>query len=116
MFGDIGHGGLLFIFGLYLLIFKDKILADKTSMLRGVVPARYLVVLMGFFALYAGMVYNDFLSLNLNFFGSCYNIPHTNGGYATPKPDCVYPFGKRDHSFFLSFFFNRILPLAKIIY
>lgn len=89
MFGDIGHGGLLFIFGLYLLWFKDSILADKTSMIKGLVPARYLIVLMGFFALYSGMVYNDFLSLNLNLFGSCYEI---EGEEAVPT-NCVYPFG-----------------------
>jgi V-type H+-transporting ATPase subunit a len=93
MFGDIGHGGLLFIFGLYLLFFKDSILADKTSSLKAVVPARYLVTLMGFFALYAGLIYNDFLSLNLNLFGSCYVIV-PNKINALRKNDCVYPFGK----------------------
>lgn len=78
MFGDIGHGGLLFLVGLYLLIFKDKILADKTSALRAVVPARYLITLMGFFAFYAGLIYNDFLSLNLNLFGSCWTYNETD--------------------------------------
>lgn len=72
MFGDIGHGGLLFILGLYLLFFKDSILADKTSSFKPLVSARYLISLMGFFALYAGFIYNDFLSININFFGSCY--------------------------------------------
>ena len=93
MFGDIGHGSILFLFGLYLLIFKDKILADKTSMLRGVVPARYLVTFMGFFALYCGLIYNDFLSISMDFFGSCYPVNDVDIT-VYPKKDCVYPFGK----------------------
>ena len=74
MFGDIGHGALLWIFGLYLVFFKKSILADSTSSLKPLIPARYLVALMGFFAFYAGLIYNDFLSLNLNLFGSCYQF------------------------------------------
>lgn len=93
MFGDIGHGALLFIFGMYLVLFKNSILADKSSALKGFIPARYLVALMGFFALYAGLIYNDFLSLNLNLFGSCYTIV-PNALTAIPKDSCVYPFGK----------------------
>lgn len=94
MFGDIGHGGLLLIFGLYLLLFKDSILADKqSSVLRSAVPARYLITLMGFFALYCGFIYNDFLSLNLNFFGSCYKVVAGEATAARNSSDCVYAFG-----------------------
>jgi V-type H+-transporting ATPase subunit a len=39
-----------------------------------VLPHKYLFALMGFFATYCGFVYNDFLSINLNLFGSCYNV------------------------------------------
>merc|ERR1719321_1461743 len=34
--------------------------------------ARYLLTAMGFFALYAGLLYNDFLSLALNLFDTRY--------------------------------------------
>ena len=36
---------------------------------------RYMVLMMGFFAVYCGWVYNDFLGMNLNIFGSCYDAP-----------------------------------------
>lgn len=111
MFGDIGHGALLFCFGMYLVLWKDSILGDRTgSLLKSLIPARYLVALMGFFALYAGLIYNDFLSLNLNLFGSCYDIntptstdsnvvpagvsPPSPTASQGPRVDCVYPFGK----------------------
>jgi V-type H+-transporting ATPase subunit a len=51
--------------------------------------------MMGFFAFYCGWIYNDFLGMNVNLLGSCYDIfmkgdgtldyHHTEG--------CVYPFG-----------------------
>lgn len=50
---------------------------------------------MGFFAFYCGWVYNDFLGMDLNIFGSCYNIFKNNDGserYEVIK-DCMYPFG-----------------------
>lgn len=71
MFGDIGHGFLLFLIGLYLIKDKDEIIASKSPLIA-VLKARYLLTLMGFFAFYCGWMYNDFLSIPLNVFGSCY--------------------------------------------
>ena len=44
---------------------------------------------MAFFSVYCGLMYNDFMSLPLNLFTSCYN-PDT--GKRT-DPNCVYPVG-----------------------
>jgi V-type H+-transporting ATPase subunit a len=72
MFGDIGHGGLLFAMAIYICLKKDYILDNFPSMFY-LVKTRYLFLLMGFFATYCGFVYNDMMSLPLNLFGSCYN-------------------------------------------
>jgi V-type H+-transporting ATPase subunit a len=90
MFGDIGHGFMLFLFALYLCNSKDELIARKSS-LAGALKARYLLLFMGFFAFYAGWMYNDFLSMPLNVFGTCY----INKGQTAVKEekDCVYPFG-----------------------
>ncbi|EGR28847.1 v-type ATPase 116kda subunit family protein, putative [Ichthyophthirius multifiliis] len=94
MFGDIGHGFLLFLFGLYLVIFNDSILKDPKSSFRGALQIRYLVLLMGFFAFYCGLIYNDFLSLRLNLFNSCFrNSPNQWGEYEKINKDCTYIFG-----------------------
>lgn len=73
MFGDIAHGMILFVFGL-LLVNKADYVRKTIPMLKALVTHRYLIALMGFFAMYCGFVYNDFLSFSLNLFGSCYDI------------------------------------------
>ena len=71
MFADIGHGFLLFLLGIYLTLFAPRI-AKSDSTFKLLLPARYMFALMGFFAFYNGLIYNDYLSLSLNLFGSCY--------------------------------------------
>jgi len=89
MFGDMGHGAILLLFGLYLCFRKDDLEREKSS-LAGLLSGRYLIAMMGFFAFYCGFIYNDFMAMPWNFFGSCYT---TSGSIVTRKEDCVYPFG-----------------------
>ncbi len=84
MFGDIGHGGALFIFGntfidnsyisylALILCLKREEIIKSGSVLSHVLIVRWLLLFMGFFAMYAGFIYNDFLSIPWNLFGSCY--------------------------------------------
>jgi len=51
-------------------------------------PFRYLLFLMGINATFCGFIYNDFLGMSVNLFGSCYS---TRTGM--PAEDCTYPFG-----------------------
>lgn len=92
MFGDIAHGSILFAFGMYLILKKNTI---TNFLLKLFIPHRYLLSMMGFFAVYCGFIYNDFLSLSLNLFGSCYDLTGVNPGDPIPRrsSDCVYGFG-----------------------
>jgi len=47
MFGDIGHGGLLFIFGMYLVLWHESIGKDKDHLFKELVPLRYMILMMG---------------------------------------------------------------------
>jgi V-type H+-transporting ATPase subunit a len=91
MFGDIGHGTLLLLFAVYVCLNADGIEKTMPS-LKVFVKIRYLLLLLGFFALYAGFIYNDMLSLPLDLFGSCFATidNHTS---VVNLPDCIYPFG-----------------------
>lgn len=94
MFGDIGHGGALFLFALFLVLKREEI-QKGGSFLSHILIVRWLLLFMGFFAMYAGFIYNDFLSIPWNLFGSCY--VNAEGHHGTPvahkKEDCTYPFG-----------------------
>ena len=86
MYGDLGHGGLLFLFAIYVCL-KGEELRDKPNW-QIFYKIRYLLLMMGFFATYMGAIYNEFMSLSLNIFGSsCYE------GGDEADPGCVYPFG-----------------------
>ena len=69
MFGDLGHGSLLFMFALGLVFFKEKI--QKTP-LAPFLLIRYFLLLMGFFSMYNGLIYNEVFSIPVEFFDSCY--------------------------------------------
>ena len=73
MYGDIGHGLFIFVAGLILVWNESKFVHTKMDeMTEFFIVARYMILMMGFFAIYAGLVYNDFFSLGLNLFQSRY--------------------------------------------
>lgn len=73
MFGDVGHGSLLLMVGIFIVLFADKF-KDSPSMAK-VLQMKYFLLLMGIFSTFCGLIYNDFLSIPLNLWGgSCYNF------------------------------------------
>ena len=96
MFGDIGHGFVLFLAGALMCIFYDFLVA-KSPAAEGILKVRYLFLLMGFFATFCGIIYNDFMAIPIFAMESCYEIhedTHHHGHKQTIlKPDCTYPIG-----------------------
>lgn len=105
MYGDIGHGLFLFCAGCYLL-WNEK--ANENAKLGelgdGMHSGRYMIVMMGFFAVYAGFMYNDAFSLGLNLFGTRYKFEGQDSGtveegdvayqtFSYGSGESVYPFG-----------------------
>lgn len=74
MFGDIGHGSILLCAGTFLLYKYDDL--KKNPELKDILDLRFLITMMGFFATYCGLIYNDFFSIPFNIFGSCYVNNH----------------------------------------
>lgn len=63
MFGDLGHGFLLFLVGVILCMLNSRL---KTNMaMEGFLSMRYILLLMGFFAMFNGLIYNEFFAIPL---------------------------------------------------
>ncbi|XP_072939676.1 V-type proton ATPase 116 kDa subunit a 1-like isoform X2 [Epargyreus clarus] len=72
MFGDLGHGALMAIFGFWMC-YKEKPLQAKkidSEIWNIFFGGRYIILLMGLFSMYTGLIYNDIFSKSLNIFGS----------------------------------------------
>lgn len=72
-----------------MVFWKDSI-AKSDSIFKDALIARYLLLMMGAFAVYVGFIYNDFMSLAFDLFGSCYDLEETTW---ERKDGCAYLFG-----------------------
>ncbi|XP_060950859.1 V-type proton ATPase 116 kDa subunit a isoform X11 [Limanda limanda] len=76
MFGDMGHGALMTCAALYLVIRESRLVAQKcdNEIFNMVFAGRYIILLMGLFSIYTGVIYNDCFSKSLNMFGSGWSV------------------------------------------
>uniref|UniRef100_A0AC35UCS9 V-type proton ATPase subunit a n=1 Tax=Rhabditophanes sp. KR3021 TaxID=114890 RepID=A0AC35UCS9_9BILA len=72
MFGDMGHGLIMLLFALYLILKEKRIEQAKITdeIFQTFYGGRYLIFLMGAFSIYTGFIYNDVFSKSVNIFGS----------------------------------------------
>ena len=110
MFGDVGHGGLLFA-GTSILVYLADELKRKKLVPKALLEIRYLFWFMGFMAFYCGFTYNEFFAIPLKLFTSCYNMNSPEIERHHSEEGCVYPIGmdpawymaKNEVSYFNSF-------------
>ncbi|XP_053603227.1 V-type proton ATPase 116 kDa subunit a 1-like isoform X2 [Plodia interpunctella] len=106
MFGDLGHGALMAAFGFWMC-YKEKPLQAKkidSEIWNIFFGGRYIILLMGLFSMYTGIIYNDIFSKSLNIFGSSWKNNYNESTLTSNKilqlnPDSnaytqtPYPFG-----------------------
>lgn len=94
MFGDILHGAMLLAIALLVLMAGEKNCGPALW------QCRWMLLLMGMFSSYTGFIYNDFTSVPIYAFPSCYTY-HEGDPTPTVAPNCVYPAGV-DPSWYLA--------------
>eukprot|EP01088_Endostelium_zonatum_P019810 TRINITY_DN7025_c0_g1_i2.p1 TRINITY_DN7025_c0_g1~~TRINITY_DN7025_c0_g1_i2.p1 ORF type:complete len:583 (-),score=123.30 TRINITY_DN7025_c0_g1_i2:1-1749(-) len=91
MFGDAGHGFLMFLFALWMVLQEKtagKLMSGALDMIFG---GRYLILLMSLFSIYVGLIYNDCFSIPIPLFSSRW----LQDGHQTQKKfdwDAGYPY------------------------
>lgn len=72
MFGDLGHGILMFLVAAYIVYFEQKLIEKKIDNEIWTIffGGRYIVLMMSLFSMYTGLLYNDIFSISMNIFGS----------------------------------------------
>jgi len=72
MYGDIGHGIMLTAFAALLILAEKQLMQVKNEIFQLMFGGRYLLFLMGLFATYLGLLYNDMFGFSVNLFGTGY--------------------------------------------
>lgn len=97
MFGDLGHGFLLFLAALTLVIYEKSIgkMNDRDEIFDMAYTGRYILLLMGFFSMYTGLMYNDLFSKAMTLFPSGWQFPEkfNEGDSIVATFKFAYPFG-----------------------
>ncbi|KAF8968248.1 V-type ATPase, V0 complex, 116kDa subunit family [Flammula alnicola] len=94
MFGDIGHGSIIFLAALYMILAEKKMAkADLGEIIGQFFYGRYIILLMGLFSMYTGLMYNDIFSKTLHIWTSAWSFPESNGTVTATLTDHRYPFG-----------------------
>ncbi|XP_055697654.1 V-type proton ATPase 116 kDa subunit a 1 isoform X2 [Phlebotomus papatasi] len=121
MFGDLGHGSIMALFGLWMVL-KEKPLAAKKSdneIWNIFFGGRYIIFLMGCFSMYTGLIYNDLFSKSLNIFGSHWRINYNTSTVMENKVLQLDPAGEDYLQYPYPFGMDpvwQVAPLNKIIF
>lgn len=121
MFGDFGHGAIMAAFAGWMVLKEKPLMAKKSDneIWNIFFGGRYIILLMGVFSMYTGLIYNDIFSKSLNLFGSHWTINYNASTVASntvlqldPGTDdflqTSYPFGMDP--------VWQVAPLNKIIF
>ncbi|CAI5760793.1 unnamed protein product [Candida verbasci] len=98
MFGDLGHGFIVLLAALFLI--KNEIsignMRNRDEIFDMAYNGRYILLLMGLFSMYTGLIYNDLFSKSVAIFPSGWKFNFENykqGATMVAELVGVYPFG-----------------------
>lgn len=76
MFGDLGHGVIMALFAFWMVMYENnrKLKNTRNEIWNTFFEGRYIILMMGLFSIYTGLIYNDCFSKSLNLFGSGWSV------------------------------------------
>ena len=93
MFADIGHGLILIFISLFLIFNNNSNNnISRNNSFNSLYKYTYFFLICGIYSVFCGFMFNEFLSVPFDFFGSCYNKINNNTEYEKDK-NCNYIFG-----------------------
>eukprot|EP01062_Namystynia_karyoxenos_P027385 TRINITY_DN2101_c0_g1_i2.p1 TRINITY_DN2101_c0_g1~~TRINITY_DN2101_c0_g1_i2.p1 ORF type:complete len:1032 (+),score=321.33 TRINITY_DN2101_c0_g1_i2:76-3096(+) len=124
MYGDVGHGLMITIAAALCIIYEPVIMRHELNEIAEMIfGARYLLLMMGIFAVYLGLLYNDTFGLMLEYSPSRYRWPsgweelnHDNGSNAPAcfTGDVPLACGACDHGSYKMFNFTSSIGTVGI--
>ncbi|TPX33003.1 hypothetical protein SmJEL517_g03985 [Synchytrium microbalum] len=79
MFGDFGHGIIMLAFATWMVLYEKSLEKVKEEIFSMFFGGRYIILLMGCFSIYTGLVYNDAFSKPLDLFYTGYGFEKEPG-------------------------------------
>ncbi|KAG8858532.1 H(+)-transporting V0 sector ATPase subunit a [Tulasnella sp. 330] len=94
MFGDLGHGFLGTLTAIAMIAYEKKIMKiDIGELLGTFFYGRYIILLMGMFSMFTGLMYNDIFSKSMHIWHSGWDWQPGSGTISAISTGHVYPFG-----------------------
>jgi V-type H+-transporting ATPase subunit a len=97
MFGDLGHGFLMVCAASAMIYWEKPLKKVRDELFSMAYYGRYIMLMMGIFSMYTGLIYNDIFSRSMSFFPSAWEWPEDLKTGVTVeaklKSNYRYPFG-----------------------